>query len=337
MNNSKFNTRFLRWGIDIHIHSNSQQLFDMAVDYFHNSGNSSRGAKDKRIDFYFEKRNVLARGRWNLTDWKKGAYMLGSWSRDINMGLDYSKGIIRSLLSSQCKFSREEIEDLLIFQPLRIMLTKFNLFIIHAGCVVKEGKGLLIPSPYGKGKTIITLYLVRSGFKFLGDEYILLERSNDKVKAHLFPQRIGIKKRLINLFPELEFLQNREDSPHKKKRFWIDEVYPNAAVNVCYPQLIISPYFKNESRLCLTKDSKRKALLNILQDKESSGINRGLVFKDAQLKQFNILSSLVKQTDIYRLSYSDNSLCDLSELIEKSGLISSIKRRSQIEMRHGLG
>lgn len=316
MKNSKFNTNFLFAGIDIHIYSNNQQLFDMAVGYFHRPVNDGKRATGKIIYFYFEKKKTLSRGRWDLDKWDKETYILESWSRDITVRVNYQKGIIRSYLSSQCKFSREAIEDLLIFRPLRLMLSKYGFFIIHAGCVAKDDRGILIPSVYGKGKTITTLHLVRKGFKFLGDEYILLKESNGKIKAYAFPQRIGIKKNLINLFPELKFLQSRKDSPRKKKRFWIDEAYPNTAINVCYPQLIIFPYFKKNGALALTKASRNEALLNILKD------NSGLVSKNALLKQINMLSSLIKQTDAYHLVYSDNNLCDLAKILKKSKIIS---------------
>lgn len=323
MKNSKFNTNFSLWGIDIHIHSNSQQLFDMAVDYFHKSANSNKGITDKRIDFYFEKKKTLPNGRWVLDNWKKETYILESGAKDIRVRLNYQKGIIKSYLSSQCKFPRELIENLFIFRPLRLMLSKYGFFIIHAGCVAKNGRGILIPGAYGKGKTMTTLNLVRKGFKFLSDEHVLLKESNGRIKAHTFPQRIGIKKNLINLFPELKFLQNKKDRLHEKKRFWIDEAYPKAVVKICYPQLIIFPHFKKNGTLDLNRASRKETLLNILKDRDSLDINkRGLVRKDVAIRHFNILSSLIKQTDIYHLVYSDNNLGGLAKTLKKFKIIS---------------
>lgn len=321
MKNSKFNINFSRWGVDIYIHSNSRELLDMAVDYFHKTGNNNKVITDKRIDFYLVKEKNLPRGRWDLDNWKRETYILESWSRDITIRLNYQRGIIRSYLSSQCKFSREAIEELIIFRPLRLMLSKYGFSIIHAGCAVKDGMGVLIPSAYGKGKTTTTLNLVRNGFKFLSDEYILLEESNGRVKAHAFPQRIGVKKNLINLFPELKFLRNRKDSPHRKKRFWIDEAYPKAAIDVCYPKLIIFPHFKRNGSLTLSWVSKKEALFNILKDKENFDKNGGLVFKDAVIRHFNMLSSLIEQADTYHLIYSNNNLCNVTERIEESRII----------------
>jgi len=321
MENSKFKVSLFFEGINIHIHSNSQQLFDMAVEYFHNCDDGRRNIIDKRIDFYFEQRKTLSRGRWDLANWKNQTYIFESWSRDITARSNYQKGIIRSYLSSQCKFPREVIEDLLIFRPLRLMLGKYGFPIIHAGCVAIGDWGILIPSIYGRGKTITTLNLVRKGFKFLSDEYVLLKESNGKIEAHPLPQRIGIRKDLMNLFPELKFLRDRKDSFHRKKRFWIEEAYPKAAAKACYPRLIIFPNFKKNCKLDLAKISKKEALLNILKDKESFAISMGILkHRDSALRHFNILSSLIEQTDTYQLTYSGNNLDNLAEMLKNPRL-----------------
>lgn len=325
MKNAKFHTSLLFEGINIHIHSNSRQLFDMVIEYFHKCGDGARAVTGKRIDFYFEQRKTLFRGRWDLDSWHNETHIFESWSRDITVRLYYQKGIIRSYLSSQCKFPREAIEDLLIFRPLRLMLGKFGFPIIHAGCVAKGDSGILIPGIFGKGKTMTTLHLVRKKFKFLGDEYILLKESNGKIQARAFPQRIGVKKSLTNLLPELRFIQNRKDGFHAKKRFWIDEVYPRAAVKVCYPRLIIFPEFQDNQRLSLIKVTRKEALLKILKDKESFAMNVG-IFKDrdSARRHFNILSSLTEQTNAYRLVYSDNNLANLAGMLKNLKL--SFKR-----------
>ncbi len=301
------------------IHSDSQELFDLAVNYFHNCRNNNKTATRKRVDFYFIKKKTLSRGRWDLDNWNKRTYLIESWSRDITVSLDYQKGIIRSYLSSQCKFPRETIEDLLIFRPLSLLLIKHGFFAIHAGCVAKNGQGIIISAGFGRGKTMTALHLARKGFKFLSDEYLLLKESEGKIKAYAFPQRIGIKKNLINKFSELKFLRYRKDSPHGKKRFWISEVYPYAAVKMCCPQLIIFPHFKKNCLLSLRPTTKKETFFNISKDKDNLSINKRLVFKDMRLRYFNILSSLVEQIDAYNLEYSNNNLCDLARIIKEEG------------------
>jgi hypothetical protein len=145
---------------------------------------------------------------------------------------------------------------------------------------------------------------------------VLLKQENGRVKALAFPQRIGLKKNLISQFDELKFLKNRKDSPHRKKRFWIDEAYPKVVVKACYPELVLFPDFQNNGRLDLSKICKKESLSNILKDQDSFSFKKMLTYQDITRRYFQTLSNLVEQAKIYRLTYSNKKLDGLDERLK---------------------
>jgi hypothetical protein len=75
-------------------------------------------------------------------------------------------------------------------------------FLIHAGVVALDGRGILLVADSRHGKTTLVLALVRRGFRFLSDEIAALGRDDKKV--HSFPRSLRIRPGTLELagFPE---------------------------------------------------------------------------------------------------------------------------------------
>ncbi len=56
-------------------------------------------------------------------------------------------------------------------------------FTLHAACVARGGRGVLVVGPSGAGKSTLTATLVRQGFSLVSDDSVLLERGPDGVHA----------------------------------------------------------------------------------------------------------------------------------------------------------
>jgi hypothetical protein len=64
-------------------------------------------------------------------------------------------------------------------------------FLIHAGVVSWNDRGIILPADSAHGKTTLVLELVRRGFKFLSDEMAALGRADGRV--HPFPRSLRIR------------------------------------------------------------------------------------------------------------------------------------------------
>jgi hypothetical protein len=77
----------------------------------------------------------------------------------------------------------------------------------RAGVVVIDGRAVLLAGKSGRGKSILTLALVREGATWLTDELALIERDNRTVLP--YPRAMHVSPRTVDLIPGLAFLRDR--------------------------------------------------------------------------------------------------------------------------------
>ena len=78
-------------------------------------------------------------------------------------------------------------------------------FLIHAGVVSYQGKGLILAAESRFGKTTLVLELLRRGYQFLSDHLAPIGRSDCRV--YPFPRRLGVRVGTLALTgqPETEW------------------------------------------------------------------------------------------------------------------------------------
>jgi hypothetical protein len=64
-------------------------------------------------------------------------------------------------------------------------------YLVHAGCVSRGGRGIILAGASGMGKSTLTAYLVSRGMGFLSDEVAPIARATGRVEP--FPLHIGIR------------------------------------------------------------------------------------------------------------------------------------------------
>ncbi|MEN9709294.1 MAG: hypothetical protein RIQ68_1702 [Pseudomonadota bacterium] len=63
--------------------------------------------------------------------------------------------------------------------------------LVHASCVAIDEKGVLIIGPSGAGKSDLALRLIDRGAQLVGDDYVLVVRENDVLRAAPPEQLVG--------------------------------------------------------------------------------------------------------------------------------------------------
>jgi hypothetical protein len=82
-------------------------------------------------------------------------------------------------------------------------LLQANIYRVHAACVSKGRKAILICGTEGKGKTTLLMKFLRSGFKFIGDDSIYLQFKKNQLICYPFPRSIKINHQDPKKFPKL--------------------------------------------------------------------------------------------------------------------------------------
>jgi hypothetical protein len=189
------------------------------------------------------------------------------------------------------------------------LLKRNGLYTVHASALEYQGRGVLIPGYSGQGKTTSFLSLLRSGFRYLSDDYPLLRDRGTHMELLAFPMKIDVTDRTIEFFPELHnaapgILQQGIC----KKFFQAEDLYADSIGNFCTPAMIIFPHVVDVPHSCLEPLPKSRALEAIMP--------QGLLVYDQEVAQreFQVLSRLVQDVDCYRLHFGRDIL-DLPTLI----------------------
>ncbi|WP_206203429.1 hypothetical protein, partial [Thermococcus sp. GR7] len=104
--------------------------------------------------------------------------------KPIEVNLTISPSILRLF-----NMSYTLLEGFIVDAFIHYVLTEKGYNLLHASCVAKDDRGIAFIARGGGGKTTLSLNLLRSGFRFVSDNFTIL-LSNSKVKGFVEPLNI---------------------------------------------------------------------------------------------------------------------------------------------------
>lgn len=107
---------------------------------------------------------------------------------------------------------------------------------MHAGCVVTpSGEGMLLCASSGGGKSTLTAALVRSGWKTLGDDKLLVSRRSCDIFS--LSKSFNLDPRTARWFSELASIATlpRYSAWTDKRRVFVENVWPGSLVSSAQP------------------------------------------------------------------------------------------------------
>jgi len=85
---------------------------------------------------------------------------------------------------------------------LQMALGQRRYLLLHAGVVEREGRALILTGPSGAGKSTLAALLGETGWRFMGDEFALLDPANGRLRA--FPRAVSLKNESLDLFADVD-------------------------------------------------------------------------------------------------------------------------------------
>ncbi|AYJ87363.1 HprK-related kinase A [Sphingomonas paeninsulae] len=90
---------------------------------------------------------------------------------------------------------------------LQVALGERRFLLLHAACVERDGRALILTGESGSGKSTMSALLGASGWRFMGDEFVLIEPATGL--AHPFPRPVSLKNEsiaaLTAILPDVRF------------------------------------------------------------------------------------------------------------------------------------
>jgi hypothetical protein len=182
---------------------------------------------------------------------------------------------------------------------LCLLLRACGRYLIHAAGVEHDGKGYLILGKSGSGKSTTTLSLVGQGWKYLGDDALLLHQMDSQIEAFGIPVDFKaddhtIHKLLRGIKDDFAVKIPRYDNfPYFSKRYlMIDQLYPNQFTARCFPDYLLFAQPTSQEKSEFVPMRKSEAFKGVIEASPHFSLDSNYV---------ELLSALVRQTNAYQL------------------------------------
>jgi hypothetical protein len=180
--------------------------------------------------------------------------------------------------------------------PLMEVMKRFGCFPLHAGCLARDGCGVLLAGPSGSGKSTLTAALVVEGWDFLSDDTVFLKTQGGATSAWGFSDKIDCSDDTAAMFGELRHLVGEPTMVGRGKHpVDVEEVFGVLPVPVCRPHALVMPTISGERRSVLRAVSASYALRELVP-------NVLLTQRAATQAHLDMLAGLVSEVPCYSLS-----------------------------------
>lgn len=197
-------------------------------------------------------------------------------------------------------FDPDSVAELVSIAVLEIASFR-GFFGLHAGAVVRDGVGYLLPGASGSGKTSVCLALTRAGFGYLTDDFLLLRADADGLRGVPCFRTFKIDASWASRFAELSFLNDLPPSDGKRM-FDPEACYPGSHVPSIRPAVIVFPAIVTDDDSTVREVSRREAFSRLLPQIRLSADHR------AAAAHLSLLGALVRDCVAFELRHGADFL-----------------------------
>jgi hypothetical protein len=188
-----------------------------------------------------------------------------------------------------------------ILYAVQAALRRAGLYQFHAGCVLSgnDRKAILLVGDSGCGKSTLAATLVRSGWKFVSDDNLLLRDSSAGVEAWALRRYFTFDEATLkacNLVTFEESIGGRVPGKTEKFRFYARQAFPGKFVDTCLPGAILFPTVSHEPKSRVEPLRQGDALARLIRQCPWATCDAA-----AAPLHLQVLSKLARQTRSYTL------------------------------------
>lgn len=122
------------------------------------------------------------------------------------------------------------------------MLKRRGRFCLHAACLARDGRAVVIAGQAGAGKSTLALGLARAGLDYLGDDMMFLRREGETVHALGFSDAVGVTPNTAAWLHELAGLAEHPPDPGFPKHLVrVDDHFNARVVSEAVPAMLVFP------------------------------------------------------------------------------------------------
>ena len=176
--------------------------------------------------------------------------------------------------------------------------------LIHASAVEQGGEAIILPAPPESGKSTLAAGLVRSGFQYLTDEVVAIDRATGVIDP--FPRALSVDQGSWHVLADLRPQLPPDTHRFASKQWQIppQSIRPDAVGTRARPRTIILPRYREGSPTELVPLERVQAVRAMAEQSFNLVVHGG--------QALAVLAKLARDAQCYRLTVSDlGDACDL--------------------------
>ncbi|UCF04776.1 MAG: hypothetical protein JSV33_12755 [bacterium] len=212
---------------------------------------------------------------------------------DSVVRVDLERGTARGFVSSAHLDSPWVISHRIFYLPLLELLRRRGAFYVHAGCVCRGDRCILICGGSGQGKSTLTYTLVRAGFSYLSDDAVFAQIRDEHLTIFSFPEKIKLDVKSRSHFPEFDPYRNEQE---KVEIPLTETKIKNVAVSG-KPYALVFTEIVDQARSELVPISQSEALLRLIRQSITMTNQEGIE------KHLDVLTRLCAESRNFSLRF----------------------------------
>lgn len=205
------------------------------------------------------------------------------------------KGKARGFVSREHLASPWILSHRIFYVPVLEILRGRGAFYIHAGCVCKGKKCVLLCGGSGHGKSTLTYALARAGFSYMSDDAVFIQNNHSGIEIFAFPEKIKLDHKSRSYFPEFDRFGR---SPGKMEIAAARTKIKDFSVEG-QPHALIFTQIGQTGKSELTKLAKSEALLRLIAQSVS------VASKNSVEKHLDMLKRIAETSISFELKLGD--------------------------------
>jgi gluconate kinase len=322
---TKLCEHYIAAGAVCSLSTNSEQVLDAARHTFCPTESRS-GPVDLRLRFWVDATDP------GLSPWPK-PYVRGL-DHLVFAGFDEVSSMLADLRTRSVigRFSAGMAADTAYWKTvifpmlLSILAGSVGLVELHASCVAKNQRGLVLIGPSGSGKSTLAMAMTEAGFSFLSDDRIFCSHKEGRLLAWGMPRPLKLRREAAEWFEQFRDRQtNGVQDGELVFHCEPNQQFGRQRVPECEPSLLVFLERRQGPGFCMTQMARSEARHRIELDLMAEN-------PEAVQKQAETIDKLLAGP-CWRLQYGGRPQVIAEQLARHAGTILNTSRKVR---QHGV-
>ncbi|MGA3370319.1 MAG: hypothetical protein ABSC48_01000 [Terracidiphilus sp.] len=186
------------------LRTNSALLMEIAGAFFPPNQAREASASRAAITLLAGCRRGVSIGRCHFPIFRgRNEFVHADYGREGSVWFDLKAREVAGLLSEEIIADEGYLRRAVLAVIAGILAPSLGVIALHAGCVVRDGRAILLAAPSGVGKSTISLALALRGWSLLSDEWTFVSAAPNGLSAWGMRTSIKLLPDARRYFPEL--------------------------------------------------------------------------------------------------------------------------------------